>query len=302
MIEKIKQFLKTFGVHILIFGFIVFLLALAYQKIAYTYITAEFDELRPTKGAINVFYKGYKIGKVIFVKPNDDFTKTFMKIALFHKKLKLPKNVSIKLQREKDKWRKIDYIEVIYPDEPVSLYLENGDLIYGKSTVDIETYLSSQESDSLDNMKEDIEGTITALRDLFTVLNETVSENRKNIKSATDSLSNAAKNIDDMAIKLNRSIKQQNLNKTMSNVETTTDSVSKSAKELEIISRNINEFTTGMNSTMPSITSGLNTTGILVKNINEITCGVANTLKKRFGGLRLLFGKVIGKECTNCEN
>ena len=32
-----------------------------------------------------------------------------------------------------------------------------------------------------------------------------------------------------------------------------------------------------------------------VANINEITCGIKETLKKRFGGLRLLFGQVIPK-------
>ena len=53
---------------------------------------------------------------------------------------------------------------------------------------------------------------------------------------------------------------------------------------------------------MPNIETGVNDTGYIIKNLNEITCGIKNTLKKRFGGIRLLFGRTIGKECTKCVN
>jgi len=63
--------------------------------------------------------------------------------------------------------------------------------------------------------------------------------------------------------------------------------------------RKINEFTNG---NLPNIETGVNDTSYIIRNLNQITCGVKNTLKKRFGGLRLLFGRTIGKECTKCVN
>ncbi len=291
MIEKIKLFLRKFWIYTFGFAFLILMLVLIYQRLAYTHITAEFDELRPIKGFVNVFYKGYKIGKVLYIKPNSDFTKTYMKIAIFHTSLKLPKNISVKLLREKDKWRKIDYIEIIYPEEPTVAYLKDGDFVLGKSTVDIETYLSSQEADSLDNIRKSMEDTISSLNDLFISLRELVEENRPNLRAASGNLSDAAKNLDDMTRKLNKSIKQQNLNKTMENLDKSIDNVAKTTHELEIISGNVNLLTNDLNSTVPSFTT----------SVNEIACGVANTLKKRFGGLRLFFGKVIDKDCTKCN-
>jgi len=51
---------------------------------------------------------------------------------------------------------------------------------------------------------------------------------------------------------------------------------------------------------LPSVTSSIENTGCIIKNLNEITCGISSTLKKRGGGLRLIFGKTIDKNCTNC--
>lgn len=307
MFEIIINFIKKFLWQILIAAFLLMMAVLLYQRLTYTFITAEFDDLRPIKGKINVFYKGYKIGKVLYIKPGVDYTTTYMKIALFHNKnLKLPKNVTVKLQREKDKWRKIDYIDIIYPDEPTVAYLSNGDMVFGKSTVDIETFLSSQEADSLDNMKENLENTVVelqdtigALKDLFTTLNEIANENRKSLKETTDNLETTTRNIEDLTKKLNRSIKQENLNKSMTNLEETTQTVRESTRELQETIRKVNEFT---DSNMPNIETGVNDTGYIIKNLNEITCGIKNTLKKRFGGIRLLFGRTIGKECTKCVN
>ena len=306
IIKKMFNFIRKFLWQILLTAFIILMAVLLYQRFAYTFITAEFQELRPIKGRINIFYKGYKIGKVLYIRPSEDYQTTIMRIALFHNKnLRLPNNITVKLQREKDKWRKIDYIDIIYPDDPAVAYLKNGDVVYGKSTVDIETFLSSQESDSLDNMKENLEktveelqDTIGALHDLFNTLNETVQENRNNLKETTDNLENTTRNIEDLTIKLNRSIKQDSLNKTMQNLEETTENVRTSTTDLQETVRKINEFTNG---NLPNIETGVNDTSYIIRNLNQITCGVKNTLKKRFGGLRLLFGRTIGKDCSNCN-
>ena len=305
--EKLKSLFKSFGWHIFICIFAILIGTLLYQRLTSTFITAEFENLRPMRPNIKVFYKGYRIGKVLFVKPSENFTTTYMKIALRHNNLKLPNNIEIKLQREKDKWRKIDYIEIIYPEKPSNIYLQNGDLIKGTSTVDIETYLSSQEPESLDKIKENLNKTIeelyeaiSALKDLFTSLNETVSENRQNINAAVNNLLGATKNINSVTRKLNNSIDQDRLNNSVSNIEETTGYVKNPTFELEVITKRINELTNSINSTMPNVTSSINQTGTLINNINEIACGVSSTLKKSFGGLRLIFGKTINEDCDTC--
>ncbi len=295
---------------ILIWAFLIFLLVLLWQRLTYTFITAEFKDLRPIHQRIPVFYKGYKIGKVLYVKPSDDFKTSYMKIALFHNgKLKLPKNSVIKLQREKDRWRKKDYIDIIYPEKPAQSFLQSGDLVLGKATIDIETYLSSQETESLDKIKEnmektseDLQGAVEALKDLLTSLNEIAMENKANLNSATKSLSDTTKNMDELTRKFNRSIKQQKLDKTMSNLDETVLYTRNSTVELEKLSKRINDMTDSLNSTMPSVTSSIESTSCIIQNLNEITCGVSNTLKKRFGGLRLIFGKTIDKKCDICKD
>lgn len=293
---------------ILTYAFLIFLLVLIYQKLTYTYITAEFKELRPIHQRISVFYKGYKIGKVLYIKPSDDFKTTYMKIALFHKKnLKLPKNSVIKLQREKEKWRKKDYIDIIYPENPTESYLENGDLVLGKSTVDIETFLSSQEPETLENIRqnmektsEDLQGAVEALRDLITSLNEIANENRENIDTAFKNMANTSRNINNLTGKFNRSIRQKRLDESVLNIDTAILNTKNSTIELEKLSKRINNMTNSINGTMPTVTTGITDTGCIIKNLNEITCGVSNTLKKRFGGLRLIFGKTIDEECSGC--
>ncbi len=312
--KKIFNFLKSMPAKIwqiiLIYGFLILLLILIWQRLTYTFVTAEFKDLRPIHQRIPVFYKGYKIGKVLYIKPSDDFKTTYMKLALYHKKgLKLPKNSIIKLQREKDKWRKKDYIDIIYPKEPSESFIESGDLLLGQATVDIETYLSSQETESLDNIKENVEkasedmqGAMEALRDLLTSLNEIAQENRESLNAATRNLSDTTKNIDDLTRKINRSIEQQKLKNTIGNLDDAVSNTKNSTAELEKLSKRINDMTDNINSTMPSVTSSIENTSYIIQNLNEITCGVSNTLKKRFGGLRLIFGKTIGKECDTCRS
>lgn len=296
--KKIYVFLKSLPEktwYIILTGaFLIFLFILIWQRLTYTFITAEFKELRPTKGNVNVFYKGYKIGKVLYIKPSDDFKTSYAKIALFKSKLKLPSNISIKLQREKDRWRKIDYIEIIYPEEPSKTYLRSGDLVLGKSTVDIETYFSSQETDSLDEIKEnlltateELSGAIEALKELFNTLNETVLENQNSIKTASRNFAEASKNLNGVTLKLNNSIKEEELSNSVSNLNST---ISK-----------IDDITTSLNTAMPVVSSGVVETNTILKNLSEITCGISDTLKKRFGGLRLIFGKTIDENCTLCK-
>ena len=78
--------------------------------------------------------------------------------------------------------------------------------------------------------------------------------------------------------KIDKAIKQQQLENTLSNIETSTTSIVSSLDSL--------------NSTMPNVDSSLNQTREMMCNLNAITCGIRKTLAKNFGLMRLFFGKV----------
>ena len=82
-----------------------------------------------------------------------------------------------------------------------------------------------------------------------------------------------------MTIKINKAIKQEQLENTLSNIETSTTNVIKSLDSL--------------NDTMPNIDNSLNQTKEMMCNLNAITCGIRKTLSKNFGLMRLFFGRVI---------
>ena len=134
-----KQFLSKHKTLFLLFmtGIIIFLGVYIYQILNYTYITVQFDNLRPFREKLEVFYNGFEIGHTIKVMPDKDYKTTLVKIALHPQDLKLPYNITIKLKREKHHDKKIDFLELIYPEKPSKYLLKNGDIVTGKATVDI---------------------------------------------------------------------------------------------------------------------------------------------------------------------
>ena len=66
-------------------------------------ITAEFKNLRPFHDRAPIYYNGFKIGKVVKVRPNDDYTSTILTLELHPNKLRLPINIVANLKKEKDR-------------------------------------------------------------------------------------------------------------------------------------------------------------------------------------------------------
>ena len=126
-----------------------------------TYVTAEFKNLRPFHNRAPIYYNGFKIGRVVKVRPNKTYTATIVTMELHPQDLKLPVNISVHLKKEKDRNdNKYDYIDIIYPKDPSIYYLKDGDRVAGKTTVELETYLANQDPESLEAMKADAAETI----------------------------------------------------------------------------------------------------------------------------------------------
>lgn len=303
MMKRIKDFLTSHKIALNITLLVVVIL-LGWHLVnllQYKYITIQFKELRPIHEKINVFFKGIRVGYVRKMELCHDCKSTMVKVVLTYKGIMLPENTTAKLKKEKKKDKEYDFIELYYPEKPMEVLLSNGSVIKGETTIDIDTFMANQNPDDLESIRqnlaqssEDLENTLSALGDLFILLQDVVKENQKNLSTSTYNLSQTTGNIRQLTSKFDNAIQQESLNNSMSNLDTSLANISDTTKTLQTLSGNFNNTSTNLNSTtMPQLQSTLYRTECLVANVNEITCGVKETLKKRFGGLRLIFGKVI---------
>ena len=136
---------------------ILFLCAIGWGYVNYrtnTYVTAEFSNLRPFHSFAPIYYNGFKIGRVVKVRPNKTYTSTIVTMEFHPYDLKLPVNISASLKKEKNRWgRKFDYIDIMYPKDPSIYYLKDGDRISGKTTVDVESFFANQDPETLEQIK-----------------------------------------------------------------------------------------------------------------------------------------------------
>lgn len=311
--DKIKEHYLQYRTPILLFlTFIIIVSSMIIYKIhKNTYITAEFKDLRPFHHHVNVYYKGFKIGRAERIRPDKRYEHTIMTLVLHPMDLKLPVNTTAKLMREKRNRKEVDYIELIHPDKPSMYYLKSGDIIPGHATVDVQSFLASQDPDTLEDLKNNISkaavsanDTLNALSSLLLVLTEVVQENRPNILDATQNLRATTLNIRETSQKLNYSIRQNQLENTFTNVDTSTVNTRETTRNLQILTQDIDKVTKNVDKMLPKIDCIVNETYSVMRNANEITCDVSKTLKKRFGGMRLLFGKAdpkCSKPSCPCE-
>ncbi len=306
MQNAIKEFVVKHRIFLLIalFGAVFFMVFTTVRCHLLPHITVKFKDLRPFHRHINVYYKGYKIGKTCKIRPSEDYQNTLVKVVIYEKNLKLPSNTTAILKKEKHLRTKIDYLELVYPEEPAGAYLQNNDVIEGTSTVDAESFFASLDKDSLENVKKQLEqtvenlnGMIEALSGIFVTVQEILNENRANIDTTLRNLSLSSANLRSTTSNLNYAMSRQRLSNTFSSLDATTVNFSSGTANLQTITTNVEQLSRALNSTMPQVETAVIETGCLVKNLNEITCGIKNKLKTRFGGLRIFFGKVIENDC-----
>ena len=262
-----------------------------YKLTTYTYVTAKFKELRPIHEKLPVYYKGLVVGKAREQRHSEDYNHTLIHLVLYPKNLLLPDNTTVMLKKEKHHDKERDFLELVYPKEPSSTMIADGAVLEGKATVDVDTFMANQNPDDLEAIKqnlaqssENLNVALEGLAMVFESVNEILKENQKNLYTTTGNLSKATRNLDNVTQKIDKSVQQKRLDNTISNLET--------------LSANLNGTTTSVNGVIPHVDATMCQVQGLATNANAISCGVRKTLRKRFGGLRLLFGKVID-ECDN---
>ncbi len=281
------------------------LLAIAIAYYIYktnTYVTAEFKNLRPFHDRAPIYYNGFKIGRVVKVRPNRTYTSTIVTLELHPHDLKLPVNMSASVKKERNRWnRKFDYIDLVYPDKPSGFYLKDGDRISGSTTVELDTYLANQDPESLEAMKSDaaetiknLNITIQTLGDLFSTLNSMAEDVKPNVVKASSDLSESTSNF--VKVSENATSVTGNINGALS--EQRLDST---AKNVQVVTRNVKLMTNEFNKTIPQIGCTINEMNKVLCNIEEMTDGLNCTMRKPFGGLRLIFGSPVSKKKCQCK-
>lgn len=274
-----------------------------------TYITAEFKHLRPFHTRAPIYYNGFKIGRVVKVRPNKTYTATIVTMELHPGDLHLPINIIANLKKEKDyRNNKYDYIDIIYPKSPSMFLIKDGDRIAGKSTVELETYLANMDQESLDAIKADMAETVKNLNitvqtlgDLFSSLNSMVSDVRPNVVKASSDLKDSTSNFVRISEKVDDTV--DSISNVTGNIDgaLTEDRMNSTAKNFHATSKNVRVMTNELNKTIPQIGCTITQVNRVLCNVEEMTSGLNCTMKKPFGGFRLMFGRPISKKNCGCK-
>ena len=123
MLKKFINFFVNYKIHISIL-FIFALTLWGLNNMTHKRITAEFTELAPFSRNMPVYYKGFKVGKSVSIKPNKNYTATRIKLVLYPADLVLPANI---VARVKKRDKEFDYIEIEYPTSPAIRKLRSGE-------------------------------------------------------------------------------------------------------------------------------------------------------------------------------
>lgn len=283
---------------VLVFFLILIILVLGiflYNISTNMYITAKFRELRPFQEHLPVYYKGLVVGRASEKKHSEDYKHTFINIVLHKKNIMLPENTQVFLKKEKRDDKERDFLELIYPKEPSSIMISNGSVLEGIATVDVDTFMANLHPDDIEQMKqnlvqstENLSIALEGLSELMVLLQDMVKENNKNFVVASKNIAQTTDNINQLSQKINGSLNPKTLDDSFQNIYRTT-------QNLNNISGNLTTTTQSFNVAMPQIDSILYEVHGVASNTNLITKGVKNTLSKRFGGLRLLFGRTVNE-------
>lgn len=278
---------KYFFLAILVIIFLFYL----FYILGTTKITIHFKDLEPLKEHLPVYYNGFKLGHTTGIYPSKDYKSTMVDIRIVLKKLKLPANTTAVLRRKEKK----DYIELEYPDAPYIQTLRHKDIIEGHLGANFEHYLQDQaENGGFDEIKNNVNNTIISAGDTFNALTQMIEVMTDMLKDAQpviqDSINNVnltSKNLADSSFEIKQSLEKGYLDKSLYNIQQTSDNLVLTTKNTSGFTDNLNKQSSIL---VNCLLKNLNT---VVTNINQIIIGIGNTLSKKFGGLRLFFGRTI---------
>ena len=278
-----KTLIKIFILIILVI-LILIVLGLSFQQLGGTRITAVFNEANPFPSGMDVYYKGFKIGKVTKILPNEDYTATLVKITLFAQDPKIPDNVSVTVKSYKDEF---DYVDIIIPELASTEFLKDGSEIKGVSALSIQEFLNKHiEEGTMDMIIMGLSDVMQNLNETISSSNELVKEITATAKSVRPSIVKTGKNFEGMSenvtsvsAKINTALSKESLDKSVSDIEQTSENIKEFSKNLNCGTKNLSEITENLN--------------CITENVSEMTSGLNKTLKQPMGGARAIFGRAV---------
>lgn len=306
-LQKIKE---SKGLILRLFYLIVLLLAarFVYNHFVKFYLNVKFDEVPPAHGHLDVYYKGFKIGRTAGIKPGPEFQHSIVRL-IFNKDIStLPDNITaiVKKVDAQDEIKGRFYVLIVYPHAPSLHKIKKGDTINGEIEQDINSFMAEQLasgalSDVSSNMASTLNSAKKASEDLSKLINNIsgivtdarphISEMAKNIAGTTEHLNDMSANMSELTAKLNLSATKEKTNDIVTNIDDITRNINE-------VTQNLNKATKNLDKTMEQVDLAVAGVNVTIANTNHITSGLYETLSHRFSGARLIFGKAVTPDET----
>ncbi len=250
------------------------------------HIFIKFAKSGPLYKNMPVCFKGYAIGKTQKVILSDDYQYTLVKIVLYPKNPKLPKDIEGVVKKH-DVLK--NYIDLIPSEEPSTELVKNGDIIDGTPIFEVSTFLSAIADSGLiipliqhfSDTALSLNRTSNKIGNFFSDSRSILKDNRQNLKNTTESLNKITSNI-------NASFSKDKLNDTTSNINKSATNIQTITENVKNITQNVDCATRNLDKTMAKIDCS-------ATNVKCITGGFRVALAKRFAVLRILLGKPLNK-------
>lgn len=291
-------------------------------------IIAKFADSGPISKGIPVYYHGVNIGKIDGTEFSKDFKYTLVHILIYKKNMDLPKNVYAEIRTTGLTGQ--TYLEIIYPNNPSSEILKNGDTIEGRlSAIQLvqKTISVAIKNGTIENTIKEVHDTTVNTSDaskkmtqVLILLDEIMVSNRDDFRTLVKKSALSANNVQitsDSIKKLSTSTElQQNIRSTISNMSKSSQKMDKITTDVDKItgdpklrhdilktSSNAGDFSERLNKGDLNclITKTLLDTDKTVNRYDCIGESFSQMMTERFLLMRLMFGKP-GKSFKKCTN
>lgn len=270
------------------------------------YVIVRFDELGALAKNMPAYYNGFKIGKIVSVKPDNDFKHIVVRVNLDNKNINLPQNTTAKVENFPSGEL---YLQFVYPKSPSLRTIQRGDLLEGIAPYSPEQFMLGQNISGVTDIVSI--HVIQALRateianiemsNFFKNSSKLVNENRQKITESVNNTANMTENLAEMAENLNSASKNLNLTSKKINASIDDKIIKDATLNVKATTENISRATKDIDKTVKKIDDTISEFNATSKNLNSITSGLNQTLGQRFGGMRVMFGKPVKSKCSrNC--
>lgn len=277
---------------------------LVHEKYPRYYLSAKFNDSGPLYKKMPVYYKGVLIGQIKEITISQDYKSSIAKIEFYPKKPIFYDNIVAKAKKIE---LEDDYIDLIYPDPPSSTALKSEAVIEGRGAFDMDLLLSDVADaeimlplfEHLSDLLVSANQTSNEITNFFADSRSVLKDSRQNLKQTSKNLAVSTKSIEMMAARFNNYISDNKVKNTTSNIDKSSDNIIAATENLKKITANVDCATRNIDKTIAKIDSTISNANSVASNANVITSGFCQILRKRFAGLRIMFGKVISN--NSCQ-